>query len=243
MAPRAPQTPPPLRETGIPGIGRVYTRDGTTDAAVLDQIFKAGLLDVTASKKYLWIKSKYDRAISTGGSPLVIDCGCNIGLSCLFFARALPKATIVGIEPARDNVELARKNTSRFDRIEIIEAAVHDKAGRMALKDPRAEKWAYQYAETDKDDPATIATITLDDVMAKHAATSNLIVKIDIEGGEYDLFRSNLGWLDRTDLLIIETHDWLIPGKATSSTMFQALAGRKFEILQSQENLFFFFTR
>ena len=84
---------PPLRETGIPGIGGVYTRDGTSDGAVFDQIFKTGLLDVTTSKQYLWIKSKYDRAVSTTASPLIIDCGCNIGLSCLFFTRALPKAS------------------------------------------------------------------------------------------------------------------------------------------------------
>jgi FkbM family methyltransferase len=47
-------------------------------------------------------------------------------LSALYFASHLPKARIVGIEPARDNVELARKNTAANPLIEIIEAAVHD---------------------------------------------------------------------------------------------------------------------
>ncbi len=232
----------PLSETDVPGIGPVYTRDGTSDGPVFDQIFKTGLLDVTYADQYAWIKTKYERAISTGGSPLIVDCGSNIGLSCLFFTRAWPKAKIIGIEPAHDNVELARKNTSRFANIELIEAAVHDRAGRLALKDPRAEKWAYQYGDPDRTTDDTVEAVTIDDVMANHGAKRNLIVKVDIEGGEYQLFRSNLGWLDRTDLLIIETHDWLFPGKATSSTLFQALSGRKFEVLQSTENMFFFFT-
>jgi FkbM family methyltransferase len=232
----------PLSEHDVAGIGRVYTRDGTSDGAVFDQIFKTGLLDVTYAKQYAWIKTKYDRAISTGGSTLIVDCGSNIGLSCLFFTRAFPKATIVGIEPAPDNVAIAKKNTSRFANIQLIEAAVHDRSGRLALKDPRAEKWAYQYGEPDRAVDATVEAVTIDDLMAKHGAKRNLIVKVDIEGGEYQLFRSNLAWLDRTDLLIIETHDWLFPGKGTSSTLFQALAGRKFEVLQSTENMFFFFT-
>jgi len=232
----------PLSEHDVAGIGRVYTRDGTSDGPVFDQIFKSGLLDVTYADQYAWIKAGYDRAISSGETPLIVDCGSNIGLSCLFFARAWPQAKIIGIEPAHDNVALALKNTAGYEKISLIEAAVHDRSGRLALKDPRAEKWAYQYGEPDRAVDATVEAVTIDDLMAKHGAKRNLIVKVDIEGGEYQLFRSNLAWLDRTDLLIIETHDWLFPGKGTSSTLFQALAGRKFEVLQSTENMFFFFT-
>jgi hypothetical protein len=69
----------------------------------------------------------------------------------------------------------------------------------------------------------------------------NLIVKVDIEGGEAAMFRSNIGWLDQTDLLICETHDWLFPGQGTSRPLFEAIAGRKFEVIQKGEYISFFF--
>jgi hypothetical protein len=77
--------------------------------------------------------------------------------------------------------------------------------------------------------------------MHRHGAKRNLIVKVDIEGGEAALFRSNIGWLDHTDLLICETHDWLFPGQGTSRTLFSAIAGRKFEVIQKGEYISFFF--
>ena len=60
--------------------------------------------------------------------------------------------------------------------------------------------------------------------MQRYGARRNLIVKVDIEGGEYALFRSNTAWLNHTDLLIAETHDWLFPGQDTSRTLFQGIA-------------------
>jgi hypothetical protein len=77
--------------------------------------------------------------------------------------------------------------------------------------------------------------------MQRHSAKRNLIVKVDIEGGEEALFRSNIDWLDRTDLLIAETHDWLFPGQGTSRTLFSAIAGRNFEVIQKGEFISFFF--
>lgn len=39
-----------LREVGIKGVGRAWVREGTSDLAVLQQIFEARLLDVMASR-------------------------------------------------------------------------------------------------------------------------------------------------------------------------------------------------
>ena len=64
-----------------------------------------------------------------------------LGLSALYFASPLPKAKIVGIEPARDNVEMARKNTGQNPLIEIIEAAVHDAATTLEIVNPEVEKF------------------------------------------------------------------------------------------------------
>jgi FkbM family methyltransferase len=213
----------------------------TSDDAVLEQIFHTEEFNISTAPQFAWIRAAYDRMLAAGETPLVVDCGANIGLSALYFASRLPKARIVGIEPARDNVELARRNTGHNPLIEIIEAAVHDRATVLELVNPEAEKFAYQVREARAPTMTSVEAVTVGALMQRHGARRNLIVKVDIEGGEDALFRSNTDWLDHTDLLIVETHDWLFPGQGTSRTLFQAIAGRKFEVIQKGEYMSFFF--
>jgi hypothetical protein len=62
-------------------------------------------------------------------------------------------------------------------------------------------------------------------------------VKVDIEGFEADLFASNTDWLDDVSVVIVEPHDWLLPGRGTSLSFQLELARRAFEVLVSGENL------
>ena len=133
---------PALRPVDVDRIGRVWVREGTSDYAVLEQIFHTEEFNISTAPQFAWIRASYDRMLAAGETPLIVDCGANIGLSALYFASHLPKAKIVGIEPARDNVELARKNTANNPLIEIIEAAVHDHPATLELVDPQAEKFA-----------------------------------------------------------------------------------------------------
>jgi FkbM family methyltransferase len=230
-----------LRSVDVDRIGRVWVREGTSDTAVLEQIFHTEEFNISTAPQFAWIRAAYDRLLATGESPLIVDCGANIGLSALYFASHLPEARIVGIEPGRDNVELARKNTGDTPLIEIIEAAVHDRSVALELVDPAAEKFAYRVREAGVRSSTTVEAVTIDALMQQYAATRCLIVKVDIEGGEEALFRSHTDWLDRTDLLIVETHDWLFPGQGTSRTLFSAIAGRNFEVIQKGEFISFFF--
>lgn len=230
-----------LRPVDVDRIGRVWLRDGTSDQAVLEQIFHTEEFNISTAPQFAWVCAAYEKALAEGEVPLIVDCGANIGLSALYFSLHLPKARIVGIEPASDNVRVARKNTSHNPLIEIVEAAVYDKVTPLELVDPQAEKFAYRVQEASIPSATSIPAVTIDEIMKRHGAKRNLIVKVDIEGGEDALFRSNLDWLDHTDLLIAETHDWLFPGQGTSATLFAGIAGRKFEVIQKGEYISFFF--
>lgn len=232
---------PVFRHVDIDNVGRVWLREDTSDYAVLEQIFYTEEFNISTAPQFAWIRATYDKMLAAGETPLIVDCGANIGLSALYFALHLPKARIVGIEPARDNVEIARRNTRHNPLIEIVEAAVHDTPARLEIADPEAEKFAYRVREADERAATTVEAVTIGDIMRRHGARRNLIVKVDIEGGEHALFRSNIGWLDHTDLLIAETHDWLFPGQGTSATLFAAIASRRFEVIHKGEYISFFF--
>lgn len=236
-----PAIDPVLRSVDVDHIGRVWLREGTSDQAVLEQIFFTEEFNISTAPQFAWVRAAYDRSLAAGETPLIIDCGANIGLSALYFARHLPKARVIGIEPARDNVDLARRNTGHNPLIEIIEAAVSDDSRPLEIADPSAEKFAYRMQEANPSSTRLVDAVTIPSLMHRYGARRNLIVKVDIEGGEHALFRSNTGWLDHTDLMIAETHDWLFPGQGTSRTLFQAVAGRTFEVIHKGEFISFFF--
>jgi FkbM family methyltransferase len=230
-----------LRSLDVDRIGRVWLREGTSDRDVLEQIFHTEEFNISTAPQFAWVRTAYDQALVGGETPLIIDCGANIGLSALYYAQHLPKARILGIEPAHDNVLLARKNVQHNPLIEIVEAAIHDRPAVLELVDPTAAKFAYRVHEASAASKASIEAVTIGGLMQRYGAKRNLIVKVDIEGGEAEMFRSNTSWLDHTALLTVETHDWLFPGKGTSQSLFAALAGRKFEVIHKGEYISFFF--
>jgi len=222
-------------------IGRIWIREGTSDKDVFDQIFATEEFNISTAPQFAWVRAAYDAALAAGETPLIVDCGANIGLSALYYAQHLPKARIIGIEPAEDNVLVARKNTAHNPRIEIIQAAVHDRVGALQIANPDAEKFAYRTVEAPPGARGSIEAVTIGQLMQRYGARRNLIVKVDIEGAEHTLFRSGTEWLDQTDLLTVETHDWLFPGQGTSRTLFSALAARDFEVIHKGEYISFFF--
>ena len=80
------------------------------------------------------------------------------------------------------------------------------------------------------------------DILGKFELTryEPLICKIDIEGGESDLFRANDAWIDQFPLIIIELHDWLLPGTSNSKNFLSAISKRNFDIVYRGENMFCF---
>jgi len=53
------------------------------------------------------------------------------------------------------------------------------------------------------------------------------------------LFAGDVEWIDQVKVVLIEPHDWLLPGQRTSRSFMRAMAAREFELLVSGENLIF----
>lgn len=64
------------------------------------------------------------------------------------------------------------------------------------------------------------------------------IAKIDIEGGEQELFSRDTGWADGFALLIIELHDWLLPRAGSARNFLRWAAGRDRDFVYIGENIF-----
>jgi len=67
-----------------------------------------------------------------------------------------------------------------------------------------------------------------------------LIFKIDIEGGEDNLFSADTSWMGRFPLIIIELHDWMLPFSGNSRNFIRAVAQGEFDMVYKGENIFLF---
>ncbi len=67
-----------------------------------------------------------------------------------------------------------------------------------------------------------------------------MIVKIDIEGSEVGLFRSNVDWATETPVIVFESHDALFNWRGTFHAVVSILTRQPRDYIQSGENTFAF---
>jgi len=182
------------------------------------------------------LQKYYDGLVSSGVTPLIIDCGGNIGLATKFFAETYPKAKIVCIEPDSANIAQARINNSNGDVV-FLEAAIGGSDSRGDIIDPGLGNNAFRVTDSGGGD---LRIISMNTVLRDNALgnTGKFIAKIDIEGFEQDLFSKNTEWIDEFPLLIVELHDWLLPRAGTSLSFLREISKLDRDFVCLGENVF-----
>jgi FkbM family methyltransferase len=216
----------------------IWLRPATTDWYVMEQIF----IDQGFSLSR-WpgheraMRSNYERMLERGQTPVILDCGAHIGLAALWFAQQFRRARIFAVEPAQDNFELLRQNVSFHPNITPIHAAIWDRDTRVDLVNPDSEPWAWAAHESGS---GKVHTVTVRDLLQREPNGVPLIVKIDIEGGEIELFRSNVEWIEQTPLIVFELHDWQGGWRGAGHSVFSRLCTHPRDYMLRADNMFSF---
>ena len=166
-------------------------------------------------------------------TSVIVDCGANIGLSSLFFARKYPKATILAIEPEPQTYALMVRNTQHLPNIRPIHGAVWPRPASLSIIDPTRSWASMRVSESGGAGTSGIEAVVLRDVVAEFGKID--ILKVDIEGSEKALFEDPAcdEWLAHTRVIYCELHDWL--QKGCSRAFYQAITRYEFSQLQSGE--------
>lgn len=142
---------------------------------------------------------------------VIIDAGANVGYASAFFALQFPRAKIIAIEPETANFNLLRQNTSTFQNVLPVNAAIWPVSGRVNLLDPGEGSWAFEAADLadGRNIPnlGTVRAVTVEEIMSEFNLDFIDILKVDIEGGEKALFAGSPAWLKRVGVVMIELHD------------------------------------
>jgi FkbM family methyltransferase len=119
------------------------------------------------------------------GARTVVDIGSNIGISGLYFLTRSARVRCHLFEPDPRNIERLRENLAAYrDRLELTEAAVADRAGRLRFG--REPTGRYGGVESGLADEIEVDCLHINDVLTSVLGVNGRVdmLKIDTEGLE-----------------------------------------------------------
>lgn len=142
----------------------------------------------------------------------VVDLGGNVGI---FSSRIAPYADrVITCEPVPVNFERLTMNLGGYDNVERLPLAVTDKNGKLDIYLPIEGHTtgvfsAHREGNEQRLSEQTIQvdTVSFQDLMQQHAIEQIDLLKIDIEGGEYDVLYPAVDLLPRVQRIHGEYHD------------------------------------
>lgn len=171
-------------------------------------------------------------------TPIILDLGGNIGISSLYFSREYPQSQIYCVEIQASNVSLAISNLANHPNVKVIHAGVASKKGQGYVIDPNLGNDGFRLSLDSHGAVEAVQLIDVASLIQDQKQRGIFIAKIDIEGSEAELFSANTSWIDNTELMIFEPHDWLIPGQSSSKNFLLSISGKSRDFLIKGENIF-----
>ncbi|GAO43708.1 FkbM family methyltransferase [Flavihumibacter petaseus] len=137
----------------------------------------------------------------TVDDPCIFDCGAHIGISVLYFASHFPKARIIAFEPDPANFRLLEKNipAAVYPGIELRQEAVwkEDTTIQFSTGEGMSSK-----INTDTTSSRSIKAVRLRDLINQQVD----LLKIDIEGAEYEVLKDIQPVLGQVERIFVEYH-------------------------------------
>lgn len=164
----------------------------------------------------------------------IIDAGGYIGTAAIALAKMFPQSTIVCLEPSEKNFELLQYNIKSFPNIFPIKAALLSNDEKSKLYNAGTGEWGFSTVRDlsgiNTDAMHEIQGISVPTLLKKFNKSGIDIMKIDIEGGEKELFLKSKEWIQLVGFVIVELHDAILPGceqayKEATAEMTQLTTG------------------
>lgn len=143
----------------------------------------------------------------------IVDCGANIGLSALALKREFPNAKIVCMEPEPGNFSQLKKNIEANALVDVVPLQVgvwyEDATLEQDTTFRDGESWSFALKSSDCSEGQGFRVTSLDAVAAMQKWDRIDVLKIDIEGAEFPLFRNLDRWKaiwDTVRVVSVEVH-------------------------------------
>jgi len=171
--------------------------------------------------------------LSQYAPTLAVDIGANIGLSSLSMSKFFPSIKkVIAIEAEKENYLVLCKNFNLWSNCqEVIFEAIYGIASTSeTLEAYQAKKLpgglsasgTFMFEKKSLGNNSTPEVeinfgppINISEAISKISSNERIIMKVDIEGGEEELFEGDASWMQRIAFITVEVHDRF--GKLESS--------------------------
>ena len=194
-------------------------------------------------------------ALNRLGPTVLVDVGANIGLSSLSLLdefKSLKK--VIGIEAEPLNFALLQRNFDLwggiFSKVEfsaVNAIASHSSnqvfsqaASLNELTGRNSASGTFRFTADGEGNQRNLAnlscTVGIRDLIESISAEEQIVLKVDIEGGEEELFKGDNSWLRRVAFVTSEVHDKFHPVLFQSSkAMIKALVENDFAFVPDKD--------
>lgn len=137
-------------------------------------------------------------------APYIIDCGANIGISLIYFKSKFPDAEIVAFEPDPYVFALLSENINKFNysNITLVNKGVWNLNGKVKFYGVGDDAGRIIEANLPNQGCIEIDVISLRTFLQKKVH----LLKIDIEGAEFEVLQDISDLLYNVEKLYIEYH-------------------------------------
>ena len=139
-----------------------------------------------------------------------MDIGGGWGDFALSIGRNHPQCRVIAFEPFPPSIELFEENRilNQVSNVELVHAAIGKESGKLRLSTQNKEAVQLSTADTKTGTWLEVESLSLADAMQNHLIERCDFLKMDCEGGEYDiLFSAPDDVLARIDRICMESHD------------------------------------
>ncbi len=168
----------------IRGGGQIETRGGTTD--INDVVV------VVSGNEY----PPELLGIEGVSNPVVLDCGGHIGSFSIFAKKINPQSQIWIMEPVGGNRDLLAKNiaANNLQNITVIPFALYGQNGTFYI-DLSGKQFDALNISSEKpahEDFLQVEALTLPEVINRYQVPRIDLLKMDVEGSEYNIFERSM---------------------------------------------------
>ena len=154
--------------------------------------------------KEIFVKQYY-MFETISNSPIIYDCGANVGTSCIFFNKYFPHARIKAFEADASIAEILKNNlrSNSINNVEVFSKAIWINKDGIQFGAEGADSGSI-YSNTNK---TKVESIRLKELLDKEAKIDFL--KMDIEGAEVEVIEDCGASLKKADNIFIEYHSFI----------------------------------
>lgn len=141
---------------------------------------------------------------------IIIDIGANVGFFSIYLAKKFPFTKILAFEPIPDNYKHLQKNIkiNNVTNVQIFNQAItgdgRDIKMLVDFKNSGGAS-AINALKSNRHEEYVVSSITLDSIFEKNNIKKCKLLKIDVEGAEYEILQ-NAKKLNQVEYLSAEIH-------------------------------------